>query len=84
MRRLLPSRLARFPLARNRSILWRSGARVLIADERHRRELPALLKDFGPPPAVLLPESDEPAPHPARQFVKDALASISERLPCED
>lgn len=75
---------ARFPLARNRSILARSGATVLVADERHRDVLPQLLESVEPTPAILLPESDAAADHVTRQFTRGELASLPNRLPCED
>lgn len=75
---------ARFPIARNRSILRQSGASVLIADERHRGELGSLLADLEYTPAVLLPESSTPLDHPARQFVANDLCQSPRRAPCEN
>src|SRR5262249_12669861 len=46
----------RFPVERNRMMIQRSGASVLVCSERYRGLLPALFEGLSPAPAVLLPE----------------------------
>src|SRR5262249_4958505 len=48
----------RFPIERNRTMIQRSEASVLICSERYRERLPDLLQGLYPVPAVLLPESE--------------------------
>jgi len=74
---------ARFPLSRNRSILLRSEAVVLIADDRHRPVLGELMQGASYPPAVILPESDAPAGLLSPGFSSADLPPPSAPLPCE-
>ena len=62
----------RFPTERNRTMIQRSGASVLICSERYRKYLPNLLQDLCPIPAVLLPESNE-SDGDNRELIKSAI-----------
>ena len=60
----------RFPVQRNRAILERSGAIVLICDERHRPSLHMLLDGLQSPPRLVLPESDCAGPVNVHQLIR--------------
>lgn len=49
----------KFPVERNRKMLARSGARVLIINDRSLSQLPKLLADFETPITIIAPESDD-------------------------
>lgn len=75
----------RFPLARNRRILEKSGARVLICDERNRSKIPDLVSGDLAELTLVLPESEQAAALDARQIMPGDLAqtSLARPLPCE-
>lgn len=74
----------RFPVARNRSILTRSGARALISDDRHASGLPELLQEVSRPPAVLLPQSTTAVDLLVEPILADQIGPASGRFPCEE
>ena len=67
----------RFPVERNRTMVQRSGASVVICGERYRERLPDLFQELFPVPAVLLPESEQRCGS-GRELVK---SEIDIRLP---
>lgn len=75
----------RFPPARNRNILASSGARTLICDERNRATLGVLFEGLKQAPALILPESSQPARLGTPQLTGADLArgDAPASLPCE-
>ncbi len=63
----------RFPNQRNRAILERSGAEILICDERHKGDLGSLLAGLPSVPWIVLPESDNAGPVNAPQLLRSDL-----------
>ena len=66
----------KFPVERNRRMLARSGARVLIVNNRSLPQLSKLLADFESPLTIIAPESDDlsdlAASLPQHRFVSRA------------